>query len=79
MWAEAHEVFEKLVLHDPCTPEMLHLLVGAAANDASSAAREVAGIASAAWIDGCELMSGTLLRNTISNPAAACAAVWRCF
>jgi pentatricopeptide repeat protein len=60
MWREAVEAFEKLATEECVLPEMLHLLVQAASNDPASGSREVSAIAMAAWIDGCEVVAGTL-------------------
>lgn len=62
MWPEALEQFEKITQQEPTTPEMLHLLVLAATNDAENGSRDVAAVALAAWIDGCEVVAGTLER-----------------
>lgn len=60
MWREAVETFEKMTAHEPVLPEMLHLLVQAASNDAAAGSREVTAIVLGAWIDGCEVVAGTL-------------------
>ena len=59
LWPECLETFQTLTAHDPPTAEQLHLLVCAAGRDAN-AARECAAVALRCWVDGLELMAGTL-------------------